>query len=411
MSITKYLLLVLLACFSILLRAQDHEPKPEQHSPSQSTEHHEEEHHEADHSESSTHEDFDAAEVILDHILDSHDWHITDIPAGKDKEGHATYTPIAIHLPWLFFHDGSFKFFVNTEALLESGEYVVHSNKLYAVKPGAPVAENFGGHGHGHGGMSQADWEAFEAAYVEEDTMILDFSLTKTVVQMILIMLVVLLVFSSVARSYERRPNEAPKGLQSFMEPIIQFVRDECARPYLHEKADAFLPYLLTLFFFIWFANLFGLLPFNSNITGNISFTAALAVLTFILTQFNGSKDHWKHVFNTPGVPWYLKFGVPLMPIVEIIGLFTKPFALAVRLFANITAGHFMVLGLIALIFIMGDAGRSLVGGFAIAPMSILFGIVIFALEMIVALVQPFIFTLLTAVFIGMAMETHDDHH
>ncbi|MEL6592925.1 MAG: F0F1 ATP synthase subunit A, partial [Bacteroidota bacterium] len=161
----------------------------------------------------------------------------------------------------------------------------------------------------------------------------------------------------------------------------------------------------------IWFANLFGLTPFNSNIAGNISVTAALAVLTFILTQVNASKDHWIHVFNTPGVPGWLKFGIPLMPAVEFLGLFTKPFALAVRLFANITAGHFMVLGLVSLIFIMGKGGTNFGGAMAIMPLSVLFTIVIFILEMIVAIVQPFIFTLLTAVFIGMAMESHDDHH
>lgn len=229
---------------------------------------------------------------------------------------------------------------------------------------------------------------------------------------MILIGLLLLLVFSAVAKAYTKRENEAPKGLQSFMEPIIVFVRDEVAKPYLGDKAGKFLPYLLTLFFFIWFSNLFGLLPFNSNIAGNISVTASLAILTFIITQVNASKDHWKHVFNTPGVPSWLKFGgLPLLPVVEFIGLFTKPFALAIRLFANITAGHFMVLGLISLIFIMGDNGTSLAGGFGIMPLSVLFTLVIFALEMIVAIIQPFIFTLLTAVFIGMAMESHDDHH
>lgn len=420
MTLPKYLLTILLACSISLLWAQHHEPNQE-HSPTESqtseSDHAEEEYdgpggEETVADRADEEGGFNANEVILDHILDSHDWHITDIPTGeKDAHGHPTYNPVAIHLPWLFFHNGSLKFFANTHALHESGQYLAYDRGLYAVKSGAPVAETFGGHGHGHHKLSEAEWEAFKTEWVDEDATVLDFSLTKTVVQMIIIMLLVLLVFTSVARAYTRRPNEAPKGLQSFMEPVIIFVRDECARPYLHEKADKFLPYLLTLFFFIWFANLFGLLPFNSNITGNISVTAALALLTFILTQVNGSKDHWKHIFNTPGVPVALKFVIPLMPVVEFIGLFTKPFALAVRLFANITAGHFMILGLISLIFIMGANGTNLAAGMTIAPLSILFGIVIFCLEMIVALVQPFIFTLLTAVFIGMAMETHDDHH
>ncbi|GAB4410031.1 MAG: F0F1 ATP synthase subunit A [Bacteroidia bacterium] len=352
---------------------------------------------------------FDAAKTILHHILDTHDWHITDIPTGKDAEGHATYTPVALHLPWFFYssRDG-FVFASGTEDLLHKG-YVPFEEALHALKPDAPT-EQFA---HGHGHMSEADWHTFEAAHVDEHVTILDLSITKTSLQMLMIGLLLVFTFIAVRKSFERNRGQAPKGIQSFFEPIIVFVRDEVARPYLHDKADAFLPYLLTLFFFIWFSNLFGLMPFNSNIAGNISVTAALAVLTFIITQVRGSKDYWTHIFNTPGVPWVLKFVIPIMPIVEFIGIFTKPFALAVRLFANITAGHFMVLGLVSLIFIMSNAGESLTGGLAIMPISVLFSIVIFALEMIVAIVQPFIFTLLTAVFVGMAMESHahDDHH
>lgn len=396
----KWIIFTLLLLGSVSIYAQDHN---EDHGHDHGTEH-------ADtHGDDASHavEEINISEVMLEHILDSHDWHITDIPAGTDAEGHAKYSPIALHLPWMVYDsEDGFVFTTSTEALVEKG-YLPHGNSLVKLKEGVSTEGLVDEHGHAH----VHDWEAFAAQNVNEDATVIDMSITKTALQMILIGLLLLLVFTAVARSYTRRENEAPKGLQSFMEPIIVFVRDEVAKPYLGENANKFLPYLLTLFFFIWFSNLFGLLPFNSNIAGNISVTASLAILTFILTQVNASKDHWKHVFNTPGVPWWLKFGVPLLPVVEFIGLFTKPFALAIRLFANITAGHFMVLGLISLIFIMGDNGTSLAGGFGIMPLSVLFTLVIFALEMIVAIIQPFIFTLLTAVFIGMAMETHDDHH
>ncbi|MFK7921958.1 MAG: F0F1 ATP synthase subunit A [Bacteroidia bacterium] len=344
----------------------------------------------------------DPTEAILHHIQDSHDWHITDIPV-TGEDGHTHMKPIALHLPWMFWssRDG-FVFASGTEALLEKGYAPVHEH-LVPLKAGGEVHADE----HGHVHMEEAEVEAVK----DEEVSVIDISITKTSFQMILVGFMLVLVFTSVARSYTKREGQAPKGLQSFMEPVIVFVRDEVAKPNLGAKADAFMPYLLTLFFFIWFANLFGLTPLNSNIAGNISVTAALALLTFILTQVNASKDHWIHVFNTPGVPGWLKFGIPLMPAVEFLGLFTKPFALAVRLFANITAGHFMVLGLVSLIFIMGNGGTNFGGAMAIMPLSVLFTVAIFVLEMIVAIVQPFIFTLLTAVFIGMAMESHDDHH
>lgn len=397
----KWIVFTLFLLGSVSIYAQDHN---EDHGHDHGTEH-------ADtHGDHAGHapKEINVSEVMLDHILDSHDWHITDIPDGEDEHGYPKYSPISLHLPWMVYDtEDGFVFAGDTHGIVEKG-YVPHGNSLYKLNSGVSTEGLLDEYGHVH----VHDWEAYAAQNVNEEATVIDFSITKTALQMILIGLLLLLVFSAVAKAYTKRENEAPKGLQSFMEPIIVFVRDEVAKPYLGDKAGKFLPYLLTLFFFIWFSNLFGLLPFNSNIAGNISVTASLAILTFIITQVNASKDHWKHVFNTPGVPSWLKFGgLPLLPVVEFIGLFTKPFALAIRLFANITAGHFMVLGLISLIFIMGDNGTSLAGGFGIMPLSVLFTLVIFALEMIVAIIQPFIFTLLTAVFIGMAMESHDDHH
>ncbi|MEO0899325.1 MAG: F0F1 ATP synthase subunit A [Bacteroidota bacterium] len=353
-------------------------------------------HPEGDEGNDATEEDEKISDIIIHHIIDNHNWHITDLPGGGE---------IALHFPWIVYSNKTGLVFTSdAESLVEKGMVAVHE-KPYVLKDGA--ASHI--HLDHHTGQAHMDKKQM-AEYIDQDAFVINLSITKTVFQMLLIGFILVLVMVSVARAYTKREGEAPKGLQSFMEPIIMFVRDEIARPYLGEKANRFLPYLLTLFFFIWFANLFGLMPFNSNIAGNISFTAALAILTFLITQFNASKDHWIHVFNTPGVPWWLKFGVPLMPIVEVIGLISKPFALAVRLFANITAGHFMVLGLICLIFILGQGGNY-AGGFGIAPLSVGFTIIIFCLEMIVAIIQPFIFTLLTAVFVGMAMETHDDHH
>ncbi len=406
----QLLFITLLLLGNGLLFAQDHHDQAGDHAAHHDTAAvavHDSASHEAHDAHAEEEGSSNVSKVMLEHILDSHDWHITDIPAGTDESGHPHYQPIALHLPWILYDsEAGLVFAANTHALVEKG-YLPHENHVLKLKEGVSTEGLIDEHGHAH----VADWAAFEEANGQKSATVIDFSITKTALQMILIGLLMLVVFTAVARSYTRRPDQAPKGLQSFVEPIIVFVRDEVAKPYLGAKADRFLPYLLTLFFFIWFSNLLGLTPFNSNIAGNISVTAALAVMTFLITQFNGSKDHWKHVFNTPGVPWVLKFAIPLMPVVEFIGLFTKPFALAVRLFANISAGHFMVLGLVSLIFIMGENGTNMAGAMTIMPLSVLFTLVIFTLEMIVAIIQPFIFTLLTAVFIGMAMESHDDHH
>ena len=237
-----------------------------------------------------------------------------------------------------------------------------------------------------------------------------DFSLTKTGLQILLVAILMFVVFMAVAKGYKKNEGKAPKGIQSFMEPVILFVREDIATPFLHGKHDRFMPYLLTLFFFIWFANLLGLTPFNSNIAGNTTITIMLSLLSFILILANSTKDFWAHIFWFPGVPLLVK---PLMMVVEILGLLTKPAALAIRLFANISAGHFMVLSLVSLIFILGDMGYNTTGAWSITPLSLIFGLFILGVEIIVAAVQAFVFAMLTAVFIGQSMETrgHDDHH
>ncbi|MEM6629262.1 MAG: F0F1 ATP synthase subunit A [Bacteroidota bacterium] len=352
-----------------------------------------ESHHEDSHGEK---EEFKIGDMIMHHVLDSHDWHITDIPKGNGE-----YTPVALHLPWIFYSSRDGVVFSSTHGLEEKG-YVAHHDKLYALKEGAHVDHT---HSEGHSEVHLDDH------WIEENTdhavSIWDFSLTKTSLQMIIIGILLVLTFGAVAKGYSRNDGQAPKGIQSFFEPIIMFIRDDVAKPFLGDNTYRFLPYLLTLFFFIWFSNLLGLTPFNSNIAGNISVTAALALLSMIMINWNGSKDYWKHIFLAPGLP---KFLLPLMVIVEFIGVLTKPFALAIRLFANISAGHFMVLSMVGMLFIMGKGGESVVGATAISPISIGFTAGIFLLEMIVAVIQAFIFTLLTAAFLGMAMESHDHH-
>ena len=170
-------------------------------------------------------------------------------------------------------------------------------------------------------------------------------------------MLILCIIFISLARSYTRNPNKAPSGFRAMLEVLILFIRDDIVKPSIGKKYEKYMPYLLTLFFFIFFCNLLGLIPFfpgGANLTGNIAITMMLALFTFIITSFSAKKSYWVHLVNTPGVPWWLKLPIPIMPIVEIIGVITKPFVLMVRLFANIAAGHIIVLVFIGLIFIFG---------------------------------------------------------
>ncbi len=235
---------------------------------------------------------------------------------------------------------------------------------------------------------------------------LVDFSITKHLVFAWLGALIVLLMFTSVARMYQRGIGRetAPRGLfQNMMESLVLFVRDDIARPILREKSDKYLPYLLTVFSFILTSNLLGLIPFGATATSNIMVTAVLASFTFIITQVGGTKDYWRHIFWPPDAPVFVRF--ILMPV-EILGLFTKPFALAIRLFANMTAGHLVILSLIGLIF----AFNNLFGpaaGYGVIPVSVAFALFINLLELLIAGIQAYVFTMLSALFIGMAVEEH----
>ena len=241
-----------------------------------------------------------------------------------------------------------------------------------------------------------------EEGHADEENLPLDFSITKAVAGLFGAAVIGLLLFLSLARSYKKTGISHPKGIQSFLEPIILFVRDDIAIANIGKhKYAKYMPYLLTVFFFILINNLMGLIPFpppfGANVTGNIAVTFVLALFTFIITQFSGNKNYWRHVFATPGVPFWL---LPVMIPVEIIGIVSKPFALMIRLFANITAGHIIVLSLVCLIFIFKSLG--------VAPVSILFVIFMDCLELLVAFLQAYVFTLLSALFISLAVQ---DHH
>ncbi len=226
---------------------------------------------------------------------------------------------------------------------------------------------------------------------------VLDFSITKNVAFLFLNATVLVLVFFAVARGYSRNAGGPPRGIQSFFEPIILFVRDEIVKPNIGPKYERYLPYMLTLFFFIWFGNILGLMPAAANLTGNIAVTATLAMGTFLLTNFSGNKHYWKHVLWTPGVPHLMK--IIIVPV-EILGLFTKPFSLMIRLFVAITAGHIVVLSLISLTFIFQS--------WAVGIGSAVVLTVINIIELLVATIQAYVFTMFSSLYIGMAVE---DHH
>ena len=237
-----------------------------------------------------------------------------------------------------------------------------------------------------------------------------DFSITKNVFSLILVALILAFIFRSVANAYKKREGKAPKGLQSFMEPLFIFIRDDIAKPMIGEKKyEKFLPYILAIFFFILGLNLFGQIPFfpgSANVSGNISVTIILALFTFIITNINGNAHYWQHILWMPGIPAAVKI---ILTPVEVLGVFLKPITLLVRLFANITAGHIVVISFVGLIFVFGDSGRNLVGAGVGIVASTLLTIFMNCIELLVAFIQAYIFTILSASYIGAAVE--EAHH
>lgn len=307
-------------------------------------------------------EKFNAGEVILHHVMDDHVWHFWDGHNGT------LYLPVIVYSS-------------------EKGLDVFSSHHFYDEHH-AVVAYN--GYELKHNHIYLAGTE--EAVF--------DLSITKNVAMLLINAAVLLLVFAAVAKGYKKNQGKAPRGIQSFFEPIIVFVRDEVVKPNIGHHYEKFLPYMLTLFFFILFGNLIGLLPGAGNLTGNIAVTLTLAVLTFIITNVNGNKAYWSHIFWTPGVPLPLR--LVILPV-EIIGIFTKPISLTIRLFVAITAGHIVLLALICLTFIFGSVWV----GFG-SSIIVLF---ISLIEILVAGIQAYVFTLFTSLYIGMAIADHDEHH
>lgn len=238
-----------------------------------------------------------------------------------------------------------------------------------------------------------------------------DFSITKNVFTMILASLLLIFIWGAVARGYKKNEGKAPSGIQSFFEPFFTFIRDEVTKPMIGEKKyERFQPFIMTLFFFILFCNLLGLIPFfpgGANVTGNLAVTMVLAVLAFIITNIHGNGHYWEHVVWMPGVPTFVK---PILTVVEVLGLFIKPFSLMIRLFANISAGHIIILSLIGLIFLFGENGNSVGGAASGAFIGGLFTAFMNLIELLVAFLQAFIFAILTASYIGAAVEEHEHH-
>jgi F-type H+-transporting ATPase subunit a len=315
---------------------------------------------------------FNVTETILEHIKDDHSWHLW---------GHTS-----IHLPVILYTDKGLEFFSSAKLVNEHHEPVVYQGKYnYKLFEGKLKVAN-------------ADGSLDEVASKK----VWDFSITKNVASLLVTVLILLLIFLSVGAAYKKRGvTSAPKGLQSFMEPIILFVRDEVAKPNIGHKYGKYMPFLLTVFFLILVNNFLGLIPFfpgGANVSGNIAFTMTLAVFVFILVNLSANKNYWQHIFWMPGMHWSMKLF--LAPI-ELIGVFTKPISLMIRLFANITAGHILVLSLICLIFIFKTVFASAIA----VPFAVFIGLI----ELLVAFLQAYIFTMLSAMYIGMAIEEH--HH
>jgi F-type H+-transporting ATPase subunit a len=321
---------------------------------------------------------FTPGEFMIEHITDNHEWHIMTI--GQHD--------IAIPLPIILYSK-------------QSGLHVFLSSKFH--------------HGESSYNNFKIAKEGPNKGKIVELTptgeiLPLDLSITKVVFSLLFSCALMIWLFVSIANKYKANPYSAPSGMQGAMEPLILFVRDDIAKSTIDEdKYEKYLPYLLTVFFFILFNNLLGLIPIfpgGANITGNIAVPMVLAVFTFVITNVSGNKEYWKDIYNSPGVPWWLKFPIPLMPVIELFGVFTKPIVLMIRLFANVLAGHLIQVAFVSLIFIFGAIHPLL--GYGISILSLVFSVFMGLLELLVAFIQAYVFTLLSSIYFGLA--THEGH-
>lgn len=323
-------------------------------------------------------EPFDAPKVIFEHLKDAYEWHITTI---GDKH-------ISIPLPVIVYSERAGWQLFSSSVFHEGEEY----NGFYLSR-----------HGDNEGKVVERN------AAGNEQRPLLDISITKNVLAIFLNGALLCIIMLLTSRWYRKRgdSNAAPRGFVGAMEAIVTMVIDDVIKPNVGEKWARFTPYLLTVFFFILLSNLMGLIPIfpgGANVTGNIAVTLALALCTFVAVNVFGNREYWKEIL-WPDVPTWLKFPLPLMPFIELLGIFVKPFALTVRLFANIFAGHTAILVFICLIFITMSVNKYLGG--AMTVISIFFTVFMNILELLVAFIQAFVFTMLSAVFIGLAQPQH----
>ena len=331
---------------------------------------------------SSAEEEFNSVEMIMHHISDAHDFHFLDYTDSEGVE-HAVSIPLPVIL---YTNIGLVCFMSSAFHHNDDGTYVVSKRGTNFVKYHEKIYQL-------NDGATSLEFD--EQHHPLNASKPLDVSITKNVFSMLLSVVLLLTLFGAAGRSARKNPG-APKGILAFLEPIIVFIREDIIIPNVGEKKyKTYIPYLITIFFFIFFNNLLGLIPGGANVTGNIAVTLVLSVFTLLVTNFSANKAYWKHIFLPP-VPLAL---YPIMVPIEVIGVLTKPFALMIRLFANITAGHIIILSLISLIFVFKSI--------FIAPVSVGFVLFMYTLELLVALLQAYIFTLLSALFIGQAIEEH----
>ena len=314
-------------------------------------------------------------DFISHHLLDAHSF---DIMVTKDGHHFGFPLPVMFYDQENGFHAMMSSAFKHGEAVVESkgSYYKLFHEKIYKTDASGTIN--------------------MDEKHHATNKKVIDFSLTKSVLMIVLTSLLMVFLFGSMAKNYKK--SLVPTGAGKILEPIILFIRDDIAKPNVGAKYKKYLPYLLTIFFFILFLNIFGLMPFGINVTGQIAITAALAIFTFLITQFTANKNYWQHMFWMPGLPWPMK--IVMIPI-EVIGMFIKPFALLIRLFANMTAGHIVIMSLIAMIFVF----KNIIAGIAFPFLTF----VLYLLEILVAFLQAYIFTMLSAVYFGMANEEH--HH
>ncbi|MGB5668391.1 MAG: F0F1 ATP synthase subunit A [Maribacter sp.] len=326
-------------------------------------------------------------EYISHHLKDSHDF---SLASYTNDAGEHVY--IGAPLPVILWDNGlkvfsSSKFHHGeTLAEVDGNYYKLYHEKIYRTDAEGTIS--------------------YDEDHHPTNVKPLDFSITKSVVMIIITGLLMFWLFTSLARSYAKN-NSIPTGMGRFFEPIVLYIRDDIARPNIGEKRyRRYMPFLLTIFFFIWFLNMFGLTPLGINVTGNIAITFSMAIMTFLITNFTGTKDYWMHQFNPLGdsMPWYAKIPLYIILIpIEMLGLIIKPFSLLIRLYANMQAGHIVLMSLIGLMFIF----KSWLG----SPLSFALAFSISLIEILVALLQAYIFTMLSALYFGFAAEEHEHEH